>query len=220
MPVYKKRAVLIFLGGALLWPVGLPSTLAESSPQRRAATTRQAAVQRLAAELERKHGINVKVSPGVVRAVSAMRDGPQRDDFEAALKRLAAMETEVAEPLKQGDLAPLSLAVAIVESGLKPKAGSPGAQEPVGYYQLMPRTARSYGLKVTQRRDERLNPLAAREAAESLLQDLYQQFGGWSKALAAYNQGEGSVLVSGATETPYVRRVLATALLLVEEGGV
>ena len=82
--------------------------------------------------------------------------------------------------------------LAIVESALDPKARSRvGAK---GLWQFMYATGLQYKLKVSSYVDERQDPVKATIAACKYLSDLYQIFGDWDLALAAYNSGPGNVL--------------------------
>lgn len=80
--------------------------------------------------------------------------------------------------------------IAEVESSFDPRASSP--QGAAGLFQLMPATARQYGLR-TWPLDERLQPEESSRAAAKYLQHLHRQFKDWRLVLAAYNAGEGAV---------------------------
>jgi len=83
------------------------------------------------------------------------------------------------------------LYLALLESGMDPDAESPSRA--VGLWQFTESTARQYGLRVgdgvDQRRDSRLSTFAAGR----YLRDLYDHFGSWELAAAAYNGGPGRV---------------------------
>jgi membrane-bound lytic murein transglycosylase D len=59
-----------------------------------------------------------------------------------------------------------------------------------GLWQLMPDTARRFGLVVNQDRDERFDPFRSTLAAASYLRVLYDEFHPWPLVFAAYNAGE------------------------------
>ncbi|MDB5197467.1 MAG: lytic transglycosylase protein [Flaviaesturariibacter sp.] len=81
--------------------------------------------------------------------------------------------------------------LAVVESGLKTNAvSSCGA---MGVWQLMPETARNYGLKINRHSDERKHFYKSTVAAAKYLGNLYAEFGDWLLVVAAYNGGSGSV---------------------------
>lgn len=80
--------------------------------------------------------------------------------------------------------------IAEVESSFDARARSPvGA---AGLFQLMPATAKRYGLRGWPR-DQRYQPEPSAHAAAKYLKQLHAQFGDWPLAVAAYNAGEGTV---------------------------
>ena len=81
--------------------------------------------------------------------------------------------------------------LAVAESMLVP--GAVSSARAAGLWQLMPATAREMGLRVDGTVDERLDLHRSTEAAVVMLKGLYQKFGDWHLALAAYNCGPGRV---------------------------
>jgi len=81
--------------------------------------------------------------------------------------------------------------LAVIESALNPTANSPAGAK--GLWQFMYGTGKGYGLKVSSYVDDRFDPYKATKAACEHLSDLYDIYGNWSLALAAYNSGAGNV---------------------------
>jgi membrane-bound lytic murein transglycosylase D len=81
--------------------------------------------------------------------------------------------------------------VALIESGFSPTARSHA--NAVGMWQIVSKTGSRFGLEQNKWVDERRHPMKAAQAAATYLSLLYNQFGSWSLALAAYNAGENAV---------------------------
>jgi hypothetical protein len=59
-----------------------------------------------------------------------------------------------------------------------------------GFWQFIKRTGQRYGLTINRDKDERRNIFSSTKAASLYLKELYEMFGSWSLASAAYNYGE------------------------------
>jgi membrane-bound lytic murein transglycosylase D len=80
--------------------------------------------------------------------------------------------------------------LAEVESSFDRRALSPAGA--AGLFQLMPDTAKRFGLSLWPR-DQRYQPEPSATAAAQYLKYLHDRFKDWRLALAAYNAGEGNV---------------------------
>ena len=81
--------------------------------------------------------------------------------------------------------------LAFIESGYNPNAASHAAA--VGLWQFIKDTGRRYGMTVNEYVDERRDPFKSTTGALDYLQELYDRFGSWYLAAAAYNTGENRI---------------------------
>jgi membrane-bound lytic murein transglycosylase D len=80
--------------------------------------------------------------------------------------------------------------LAVIESGLLNAVSPAGAR---GIWQIMPATAREYGLEVNDNVDERYHLVKSTEAACRYLLASKERFGSWTLAAAAYNAGNAGI---------------------------
>jgi membrane-bound lytic murein transglycosylase D len=106
---------------------------------------------------------------------------------ERARRYLYYITTEVEKRGMPTEIALLPM----VESAFNPDAYSSGRA--VGIWQFIPSTAKNFGMTRNWWQDDRRDIISATKGALDYLQRLYDQFGDWELALAAYNWGEGAV---------------------------
>lgn len=107
------------------------------------------------------------------------------------LKRSGRYFPQVEPILKEFGLPDDLKYLMVIESNLDPSAvSSAGA---AGLWQLMPATAREYGLEVNANVDERYNVEKCTRAACKYLKSAYDKFGDWMNVAASYNAGQGGI---------------------------
>jgi len=140
--------------------------------------------------LSAKTPFNVEYNPGLESVIKSYLKN-RRETLQRLITLSAYYFPMFERELDSHDL-PLEIKyLSIVESALKPRVKSRvGA---TGLWQFMYSTGKLYGLDVSSYVDERSDPIKSTEAAAKYLSKLYEIFGDWDLALAAYNSGPGNV---------------------------
>jgi membrane-bound lytic murein transglycosylase D len=129
----------------------------------------------------------------VIKYLEFYKDDPRgRQLMSEWLREQGRFKALILAALKRHGLPEDLLYVCMSESAFNPWDYSrTGAS---GLWQFMPAGGRVYGLHSDYWIDERNDPEKATEAAMLHWRDLYDRFGNWDLAMAAYNAGHGAVL--------------------------
>lgn len=142
------------------------------------------------AVINEKTPFNVEYNPSLESVIKSFLRG-KRELMERMLTASQFYFPMFEQELDAYDIPVEIKYLAVVESALNPRARSRvGA---TGLWQFMYSTGKIYGLDVSSYVDERRDPIKATKAACSYLAKLYEIFGDWDLALAAYNSGPGNV---------------------------
>jgi membrane-bound lytic murein transglycosylase D len=128
----------------------------------------------------------------IIRYLEFYKEDPRgRNIMRAWLRDQGKFEDLILEHLRREGLPEDLLYVAMIESSYDAFEYSRSGAS--GLWQFMPGAGRIYGMEIDRWVDERNDPLRSTEGAVLYMKDLYQRYGDWDLALAAYNAGYGNV---------------------------
>ncbi|MBP9087855.1 MAG: transglycosylase SLT domain-containing protein [Kofleriaceae bacterium] len=137
----------------------------------------------------------VRWTPRLIEYLLFYKDDPRGHAIMADwLRSQGRYRDLLVDNLRKGKLPEDLLYVAMIESSYDP--GDSSHAGAAGLWQFMPEGGRIYGLTQDRWVDERRDPLRSTIAVVAYWQDLYQRFGDWHLAMAAFNAGYGAVLRS------------------------
>ena len=191
----KKKMLLICALGAVLMDWAHVRHFAEEveakwSPAE-VVPTALADMERDLAEAQLPIEVNERVERWMVRFSTL-----DRPEFERTLSRAGLYSDMIRGKLRARGMPEELVYLAMIESGFLTHARSHVSA--TGMWQFMDPTARAYGLRIDAYVDERRDPVKATDAALDYLSDLYQRYGSWYLAAAAYNAGPTRVSLAVA----------------------
>ena len=134
--------------------------------------------------------IDVRVTEEVTEQVINLVE-KRRNEAQTILGRTSLYFPMIENAKKKKNLPDELKYITVVETGLLPNTES--HQGAAGIWQFMEGTAELYGLKVERYIDERRDLVKSTDKALDYLKLLYESYGNWTLAIAAYNCGTGTL---------------------------
>ncbi|MBC7945405.1 MAG: transglycosylase SLT domain-containing protein [Burkholderiales bacterium] len=138
-----------------------------------------------------RNGFNMPAVPGPVVAEYEQWYTARPDYLKRMVDRSKRYLHYIVEEVERRNMPTEIALLPMIESAFNPTAYS--RSHASGIWQFIPSTGKYFGLQQNWWHDDRRDVIAATNAALDYLSKLYEMFGSWDLALAAYNSGEGTV---------------------------
>jgi membrane-bound lytic murein transglycosylase D len=150
-------------------------------------------VAKLKTELNTASDLPLVINDQVAGYINAFSESSSfRAHMTASLQRVGKYRGLIQDVLRQEGVPQDLIYLAVAESGFQPRAlnAKSGAG---GMWQFMTYTAPEYGLTRNSYFDYRFDPEKSSRAYARYIKALYNQFGDWYLAMAAYDWGPGNI---------------------------